>query len=252
MNKKLRFSLLFLCFTCLMSFTSCNTLWMKFSGVLDARPSLKTLSNGNKTVLYLPLHHIGRKEYYTNLTHKVDSLQKLGYVVFYESVSGGTTDTIELQYLAKKFRKIQGDFNASNGYLDTTNHTIYGRIPYDETYDLINQPTPLQLGLHSNFARNVDVSLKELVTAFEHTYGPVQLSACDSTTPLNADYNCTPLKPKLAKDFKKKYVLGLRNKKLASEIVNSKHQHIFVIYGAMHFKGLFQELKNGDSKWKKG
>lgn len=249
-NSLNRFLVFILLIGGLFSLSSCNALWLKFSGVLHEKPELKTLSNGSKEVLYLPLHHIGREIYYKDIAHKSDSLRKLGYVIFYENVSIGVKDTNTQVTLAKKFRKIQGDFGAANGYLDTVNHKIYGHIAYDTVYKLINQPSFNEMGLDSSFAFNVDVTLKELIHAFEAKYGAVELDSCDINTVLDATYSCGKPDAKQKKRFRKEYVLKKRNENLAQEIKNHHADKIFVIYGAMHFKGLVAALKESDKDWK--
>jgi hypothetical protein len=44
--------------------------------------------------------------------------------------------------------------------------------------------------------------------------------------------------------------LGERNKVLANEIKDSEYDKIFVTYWLLHFKGVYEILKNEDSRWK--
>ncbi|MAX78711.1 MAG: hypothetical protein CL843_00850 [Crocinitomicaceae bacterium] len=252
MNNHPTSRLSFFIFSALLVFTatSCHALWLKYSGVLEAKPTLKTISNGQKNVVYLALHHIGRKEYYADLTQKVDSLQQLNYVVFYEEITSAIVDNAELITLSKKFRKIQGNFEAGNGYLDTINNKIYGSIEYDKKYTLVNQPDFFDMGIDSTTALNADVKLEELIGAFEEKNGTITLSECDINTSLDAAYTCEPLRKQLKKDFKQNFVLGMRNENLAECITHNSADKIFVIYGAMHFKGLVKELKAIDQNWK--
>ena len=138
MNYSIKFIKITLGLLIIFSITSCNSLWLKYSGVLDEKPKLKVISNGQKNVTYLPLHHIGREEYYDDMSKKIDSLQNLKYIVFYETVTTDLKDSSEYINYAKKFRKIHGDFGAGNGYLDTINNKIYGSIKYDEKYKMMN------------------------------------------------------------------------------------------------------------------
>jgi len=245
------FSHFFILFFITISFTSCSPIWLKFSGVLDEAPKLKVIESNDKKVVYLPLHHIGRKEYYKDMADKIDSFNRNGFVTFYEMVNTELTDTAEYMLLAKKFRKIQGDFDAGNGYLDTINHTIMGTIKYNKKYDLINQPSFLDMNLDTLTAVNADVTLEELLAAFEKEHGEVKLDQCDLDTPLQDEYTCNGVSKKLRKAFGNDYALEFRNENLAQEIHESTANKIFVIYGARHFKGLFKNLRALDTSWKK-
>lgn len=232
------------------TFISCSKLWLKYSGILESKPELKTITNGEKTVVFLPLHHIGRKMYYEDIEKKIDSLQAIDFVVFYELVSAKDTNQENMINTARKFRKIQGDFQAKNGYLDTINNKIYGSISYDAKYNLVNQPEFTVMGIDTLTAVNADLSLEELVMEFEKKHGEVHLDSCDNNTGFSESYECEPLTKKLKKDFKKNYILGLRNKNLADMISATSSKNIFVIYGARHYKGMFEELREIDHNWK--
>ena len=250
MHYRIKFIKITLGLLIIFGITSCNSLWLKHSGVLDEKPELKVISNGQISVAYLPLHHIGREEYYDDMSKKIDSLQNLNYIVFYELVTTNLKDSSEYINYAKKFRKIQGDFSAGNGYLDTINNKIYGNIKYDEKYKMMNQPKFFEMGIDSLSAINADVKLEELISAFEKKNGTIELSECDLKTSLNSDYTCETLNKKLNKDFKENFTLGMRNENLAELITNSNSNKIFVIYGARHYKGMLKELKSIDQNWK--
>jgi len=250
MNYKVKFIKITLGLFIILSITSCNSFWLKYSGVLDEKTELKVISNGQKNIAYLPLHHIGRKEYYDDMSKKIDSLQNLNYIVFYEMVTTDLKDSLEYIDYAKKFRKIQGGFGAGNGYLDTINNKIYGNIKYDEKYKMRNQPKFFEIGVDSLSAINADVKLEELISAFEKRNGTIKLNECDLKTGLKSEYTCETLNKKLKKDFKKNFTLGMRNENLAELITNSNSNKIFVIYGARHFRGMLKELKSIDENWK--
>lgn len=250
-----RFTILIFILSLSLTITSCTALWLKFSGVYNEKPKLKSISNGQKNVVYIPLQHIGRIEYYKDMSKKIDSLTEIGYVVFYESITTDlevTTDSVdrsEYIRLAKKFRKIQGSFQAGNGYLDTINNKIYGTISYNEKYDLINQPNYFDMGVDSLTSVNADVTLEDLLGAFEEKNGTIVLNDCDINTDLDSNYICEPLSNKLRRDFKKNFALGMRNTNLAKLIDEHNSDKILVIYGVLHFKGLLKELKLIDDNW---
>ena len=53
-----------------------------------------------------------------------------------------------------------------------------------------------------------------------------------------------------SKELFNKIFLDVRNKKLAKKVQNSKTQKIYLLYGAAHIKGFFEELKKLDNSWK--
>jgi hypothetical protein len=105
------------------------------------------------------------------------------------------------------------------------------------------------LGVNIESALAADLTLEDLIEAFEAKHAQVKLDSCDLTTPLDSSYACSPLDPSLSKDFQENFILGLRNAHLARLIHFSRSPKIYVIYGASHFEGLREELKKLDSDW---
>lgn len=246
MKKHTLFALL--AFLVLMSVTSCSAIWIKKSHMLEEKANLKRLSNHEKTLVYLPLHHIGKKSYYQDILKKTDSLRDLEYDIMYEEVTTNLKNKADYTLLAKKFRKITGSFNAGNGYLDTINNKI-GGIKYNKKYQLMNQPKAPQLGIDTINDINADVTIEKLITAFEKDHGVVVLDTCDMQTDLKKEYLCEPLSAKLQKTFRDNFILGLRDQNLAQQVNSSASKNIFVIYGASHYSGLLNELRKTDSSW---
>ena len=55
---------------------------LKKSGVFDTKSGLKVIENNQKKIIFIPMHHIGKKEFYDDVANKVDSLQNLNFSVF--------------------------------------------------------------------------------------------------------------------------------------------------------------------------
>ncbi|GGG46761.1 hypothetical protein [Bizionia arctica] len=250
MNFKIKWTLNFFLILILLCIISCNSIRLKSSGVLDEKIKIETLTNRNKKVAFLPIQHIGKIKYYDDVSKKIDSLQKLNYVAFYESVSTELTDSAAIDLLDRKYRKIVGNLQAKSGYLDTINNKLYGNIDNDKKHNLINQPDYDKMNLDTLKAVNADVTFEKLINDFEDKNGLIKLDECDFKTHIDSTYNCQTLSNKMQKNFRKDFVLGLRNKYLAKLINNSDSTEILVIYGSAHFKGLVSELKKIDSNWK--
>ena len=229
--------------------TSCSLIFtsraLKKTGVLDEKSELKIIKSKKQKILFIPMHHVGRKEYYNDVANKIDSLQNQNFTVFYEGViDSKETDSLTRKKSLLKLRKIMGFFpQGQKGYLDTTTNVIAGKIKYKGQYKLINQPSHKQLKVDSLNSIRADISLTELITEFEKNNGEIKLDSCDYQFSLKGkEYKCKKAKRSLRKIFEKEYVKSNRNKYLAERIFNSKKNKILIVYGDAHYTGLWYEL----------
>jgi hypothetical protein len=229
--------------------TSCASIFskriIKNLGVENEKTELKSIGSKEKKILFIPIHHVGREEYYNDISNKVDSLQKLDYIVFYEGViDDKEKDSLIRKKNLLKLRKIMGFFPQRNkGYLDTITNIIADKIKYKGEYKLINQPRHSELKIDSLSSIRADVSLTELITEFEKNNGEIKLDNCDYKFSLKGEkYECKKAKKSLRKIFEREYVKDYRNKSLAEKIMNTKKNKILVIYGDAHYTGLWYEL----------
>jgi hypothetical protein len=103
---------------------SCNRFILGRLGSFKQKPEIKNLEFKDKSIFYLGMVHIAKKEYYENAKLTIDSFAKQGYVIYGEYVKyignygNGPTkeDTIDL----KKIRKLMG-FDISN-YLNSSKY----------------------------------------------------------------------------------------------------------------------------------
>jgi hypothetical protein len=235
--------------------TSCNSIMinrgLKRSGVFNLKSELYSIENDQKKIFFIPMKHIGRKEFYDDVANKIDSLQKLDYTVFYEGVNYGKDSLIRRKNLMK-LRKIKGFFPQGNkGYIDTTTNIIAGKIKYNGKYKLINQPSYGKLKVDSLTSILADVSLAELITDFEKKNEKIILDKCDFSFSLkDENFKCKKVKKSLRKIFDREYAFGYRDKSLAERIAKSEKKKILVIYGSRHFWRLYTELKKIDKNFK--
>ena len=231
--------------------TSCMSKFVNLAlekvGVFDEKCEMSLLKNDKKKVYFIEAHHIGREEYYLDISKKVDSLQKDGYIVFYESVKRNS-DSLINDTLSRKLRKLTGIANFT--YYDTITNKIGGKLKYKGEYKLINQPKYPKMKVDQNTSLNIDVDQLTLISEFEKKYGKVQLSECDYETKLNSEvYNCEKLNKELSEKFKTEFVINYRNKNLANEVQNSKENKILIIYGENHLNGFKEELRKINPNW---
>lgn len=232
---------------------SCVSIALKSIGANASSAELRILKSKTKTVCFIPMHHVGKKVFYEDVHRITDSLGRSGYVAFYEGVDTNITDTLELDFLKRKWRKMLGFYLDKSGFIDTTNQLFMGKYKISKKYT--NQPVPLELISETSQPKSVDVFLEDLIHDFEKKTNKIELDSCDVNTPLNKSYkSCNSLKethPESYKVFNDEFILDYRNQYLAKTIQDGSHDKVIVIYGRYHFKGLLKELKAIDSTWQK-
>lgn len=241
----------------LLILTSCASIFnkkiIKKIGIENEKSELEFINNKKKKIIFIPIHHVGREVYYDDIANKVDSLQKLDYIVFYEGVNDEKVkDSLIIKKNLKKLRKIMNFLpQGQNRYLDTTSNIIAGKIKYKGKYKLINQPKYSKLNVDSITSVRADVDLIELITDFEKNNGEIKLDSCDYKFSIKSkNYKCKKVKRSLRKIFNKEYIEDYRNKYLAERIIISKKSKILVIYGDTHLYGLFFELHKFDKNYR--
>ncbi len=245
--KKIIYFFLILCTS------SCTSLIVNTSlkeiGAYDDATKIHNLSNGSKKVVFIGMHHIGRKEFYDDVSAKIDSLQQQDYVVFYESVAEEVqTDSVAQDRALRKLRKLLGF--VPEDYLDTINNTFLGKYKYSDKYQLMNQPSYHEMSVDTVNAVKADLSISAMVSSFETKNGEIQLDDCDLTSGLNSNtYECTRVKKSLRKKFFNAFIVDFRNQHLANKIQDSEADKVVVIYGKYHLSGMVVELRKLDSAW---
>jgi hypothetical protein len=49
----------------------------RYIGVFDKEAKEKRISNEKKELVFIPMHHVGKKEFYDDVKKKIDSLHQL-------------------------------------------------------------------------------------------------------------------------------------------------------------------------------
>lgn len=212
--------------------TSCKSSLVNYAfeakGIYDKEVSLKEFSFKEKEIVFLPMHHIVRQEFYDDVRTKLDSLRDEGFVFFYESVKGKPTDSLDYY----KFRKILHFSVTKDGYMDAMEELL-PKMKFK--YDLVNQPTAEDFGLIGEDSFNVDIDFMSIINNVEEIK-EIILEDCDLENHYTEKYLC---KDKfLSNKEKDKIVVEDRDAHLVQEIKKSKYSKIAVIYGKAHLKGV--------------
>jgi hypothetical protein len=235
-----------LLFAASLALQSCLTkMALRYIGALDKEAKEKRISNEKKELVFIPMHHVGKPEFYDHVKRKIDSLHQLGYVVFYEQVIPSpqiNKQSIDISY--RKYRKIVGSLHVK-GYLNEAEGTVLGR-KMRVAKQLVNQPFGKAIGLDSTIDLRVDAYLQELIENYENKYDLVQLTDCDFKTAFTEKYKCEKIKNKEALTY---FTRVYRNQLIADKILASTYTKIVLLYGANHYEGILSNLKKADTTW---
>ena len=199
------------------------------------------MKSNNKTVEFIPMHHVGKKEFYDEVRDIVQAFKQDGFIVYFESSRmEPMKDSVALDGYERKFRRMLGLYLDTNGYV----HYLHDKGLFKK---MVDQPKYRDLGVTGSDLR-VDIPKNKLVDAYENKYGKIELYQVDTATPLTGKYNT---RLKLPKKKVRDIIINYRNQHLADYIQNSKDKKIIVIYGEDHLEGVFEDLKKTDHSWKK-
>jgi hypothetical protein len=221
----------------LLTLISCQKMIMK--GVVNHYANtfkLHACAKDGKEVVYLPMVHISKPEFYDKVKHKLDSLRAEGYTVFYESIEADKdTDSLEKDMAIRKLRKIVGF------YPDYSNKEIFKSL---QIKGFVLQ-TKKNTGIIDTIDTRADLSLNKLIALYEKEKGTVTLSDYDLKAPLKEKYKAG----KINQANSNFLIDSLRNDHLVKMVSESKAKKIAVIYGALHRLPLFVKLEKQDSLW---
>lgn len=224
----------------LFSLLSCTSfkvnLAFKIKGVYDDDVKLSKVTNEEKEVIFIPMHHLGTKLFYDDVKTKIDSLKKIGYFFYTEEVKGNKKDSITV----RKSIKLTGiPFSRNNaGYKHFFDSIYKGKVKYKK--EIFDQPSPSKFGLDESNSKTVDVTLKEMIDYYESKYGEIKLEPCDFEKSFYEKPSCKhkPAGEKVRDDV----YLDFRNRNVIKTLFNDDHKKVAIIYGAEHFRGIREEL----------
>lgn len=215
--------------------SSCKIIHTLLIDLPQTSAKIRPLAVEGKQVFFIPMHHIGKKEFYEDVAQKIKEYKAGGYVVYYEGIAvDRNLDSLAQDSIYRKRRKILGRGGKTGGAM----HSEVAKGTFLEKY--IPQPAQNELGISRDNDIRADIYHSEFVLEFERLYGTVSLSKEDWSIALDSIYKSEPMVP----DKKLRAInRDFRNKKLATAICQSPYKNILIIYGSGHYKGLKKELK---------
>lgn len=230
--------------------SSCRITFMSFAlkaaGIYSNKMRLTKATDGKKEIVFIKMHHIGTSRFYKKVKEEMLISRNDGFRIYYESVKSSPHPINGIDTINLKLRKILGFVHSPKGYLDTSTHKLMGRKIFNGR-KLVNQPKWSQMGIDTTTDKWADISVKELLAAYENKFGLIQLDSCDFFTNMNEEYRCNIIMKKETRDF---LIDEFRNKHIAKLITEDTCKKILLIFGADHAKGVIEILQKDDPSWK--
>lgn len=248
--------------------------------ITEVEPVLKpqaTLTNGQKTVVFQGMQHIGSENFYKAVIYDIEKAIADGYVIYYEGVQTATPESQEF------FSKLTAALTAGHTNLSSAYKAMAEACGLKFQSDYF---TLLEADKKEHPERHViaDVDAIELKQEYErlmrtdpafanqHADDFKELSGDDSTRSMAQAVTWmesgSESQKKLAGVVCRGYmtlaltsegtktpgnfapiILDFRNRALARRIIGDPRDKIFIIYGSQHLSGVFDLLKQQDPKW---
>ncbi|MDP2090081.1 MAG: hypothetical protein Q8K30_00660 [Candidatus Gracilibacteria bacterium] len=226
-----------------------------------------TISDGNKVIKFQAMSHIGTTNFYNQIVENLTNFKKEGGVYYYEGVKPGSPENLD------KFNKAIGIKFDDDLYKN-----------FSKLYGLTNQDNSIFMGIINNNDYNIDLNMDEIITEYSKIIEQKPKGEKEFQSKLPIDANNTIIKTLAGLNDKElkvliyinqallnliigneklqgfltntftnrdlfEVILGKRNEVLANEIINSNHDKIYITYGLLHFKGVYELLKEDNNKW---
>lgn len=215
----------------IMLFSSCGTI-STIKRLNTTEVQFYDYKSDDKSIRFVEMIHIGKKEFYENVRNQVEKSKKDGYVLFYEYIDFDQATDEE----KRKTKKMAGFVPSPEGYERELKSLI------EKGY--VTQKNELFLNLVNNKDFNVDITPNQLIEEYEKKYGEIILTSEDLNTPIDEK-----ISPTISKKNMQSIVLDYRNNYLAAKIEESSFDKIIILYGAQHRKGLIKELQKLNPTW---
>ena len=245
--------------------TLLGSMLVYYNEISPATLSLYTITNGDKTVQFQSMSHIATPAFYKQVASRVQAARGSGATIFFEGVR------VEKENTLKDFQKALG-FELKDDTYEKLAHFVGLTAQNSEN-----------TGIHKEVDKNIDVNLEDIMAWYKKKASEknVYQTQLQTTTPANvedllqeAQKTLTPPQRSFLsyvvrgianssldtfsdeasmKNFGKEAILSTiieeRNKIVADAIIKSKEKKIFVLYGALHFSGIYELLSKNDSNW---
>jgi hypothetical protein len=223
-------------------FLGCKSYWInnsfKYNGFYDDKVKLETINFFDKTIILIPMHHLGTEDFYSDVKYKIDSLKDDGYYFFYEKLNIDRKSDVDVRKIRKIMRSplTQPNF----GYKKLID-SLFPNINYVKK--MIDQPSYEEWELLPENSMRADTNLQDIISYYENKYGEIRLTDCDFKTSVFEKYTTCKEENKVPKKQSDDVLINFRNKIVVQNIKESSYKKIAVIYGKGHMEGILKGLK---------
>ena len=225
----------------LLLFSCTTTTAIRMINAWKAEPERWT--NGSRQVVFIPMVHVSRPEFYEDVQDRIAAYQAKGYVIYFEGVRPSKfEDSLSNDELQRKIRKMLGFRPGGKSYAEMLHSAGLFR-------DRVNQPQPEGLGMSSRDAV-IDVTAADIVDAYEKKFGRIRLDSVDRAWRLDTTA-ALPRASRLAQKDVMDVLLNSRNEYLAQAVHASGDSLLVIVYGLAHKKGVLEQLQALDGNWRR-
>ncbi|MDA9129473.1 hypothetical protein N9J72_03315 [Candidatus Gracilibacteria bacterium] len=237
--------------------------------ISPAQIPLYTLSNGEKTLRFQTMSHVASPEFYSLVQNNIRTSKQEDFILFFEGVRPGSDESIET-------------FNGALGI--DFGPDLYSN--FSKLYGIVSQDNDDFLNIVNNLDFNVDLDLDTVVEKYEAKQESLGVEASqeqkipDEVLDINSEIitMLAELNPRelTAVRFLNQAIMNFmikneglrnilidtlgntdifgvilddRNEYLVQEILTSDFDKIHILYGLMHFDGVFKLLQQNDTNW---
>lgn len=216
----MRFSVLLFAII-LMTFNSCKIVH-SLHEMKRTTAKIYSYKIDDKDIQYIPMHHLGKKEFYDDVRKNITDYKSKGYTVYYEEISTKLkTDSVTKDIIQRKVRKIKG---FSGSFEDATKGTSLAKY--------VQQPNMKLMGISESDVR-ADIDYLQFINEWEKQHGKIILDSMDMNTRFDMPYSKGTF---YTNSQYKRIVVEYRNQYLLDLIRSGKDNKILMIYGEGHRK----------------
>ncbi|MDD2907950.1 MAG: hypothetical protein PHH98_04885 [Candidatus Gracilibacteria bacterium] len=223
-----------------------------------------TISNGEKTVKFQAMVHIGSESFYNQVKENLKKYKEEGGVYFFEGVKPGTqenmsafNDAIGIEFdtdLYENFSKLYGvTFQDTESFLGIVNDLDFNvDVDIDEIIRLYKEKNTIEEN-NKPYSPPIDANKEILNTLSNLNERELKILVYLNQAILNLIIGSDSLQGTLSENFNNKnlfdVILNGRNKVIVDEIQKSEYKKIYITYGLLHFKGVLAGLQEQDPRW---
>lgn len=248
-------------------------------GMNESFQNTYTLTNGDKTVVFQGMTHIGLPSFYKQVGEELTDYRSKGYDIFLEGIGHSDDkklkkgdpdyDKVVKRYaeLVEKDRVVYVDklksfkyvmqyqvmsfyYSYDDSYIDFTVDELKASIDESLTKKKGSESEKAVIkDTYSNALGDHDEAYKKLLA--DERYFIISSNLHDFFLFNFIDDYIMPTVRKVTNNpsLDVDVTMTGRNKKISDAINASTNKNIYIVYGSSHFKGVFANLKAADSKW---